>query len=43
VQAILLFFILCAISPRLARAFGKLFVLIIALFIGLAILAAAHH
>jgi hypothetical protein len=43
VVVILLFLILCALSPRLARAFGCVVILPIAILIGLVILAALYH
>ena len=39
-QCILLFLILLALSPRLARAFGKFVVVLLALIIGVVALAA---
>ena len=39
-QCILLFLILLALSPRLARAFGKFVVILLALIIGVVALAA---
>ena len=40
---ILLFLILCALSPRLARAFGMFVFVLLALFAGLLVLAAWPH
>jgi len=42
-QTILLFLILMALSPRLARAFGKFIVMLVLFFIGILVLAAWPH